>query len=87
MELQEQQARAIVHEINTVLPQKINLMNKEGIIIASTDPERVQSSTAVQPASYRTISTNSASTAMMNTPGRAPERISCCKSRASRSAS
>ncbi|MCI6606953.1 MAG: hypothetical protein MSB07_04015, partial [Mitsuokella jalaludinii] len=43
MELQEQQARAIVHEINTVLPQKINLMNKEGIIIASTDPERVQS--------------------------------------------
>lgn len=41
MELQEQQARAIVHEINTVLPQKINLMNKEGIIIASTDPERV----------------------------------------------
>ena len=43
MELQEQQARAIVHEINTVLPQKINLMNKGGIIIASTDPERVQS--------------------------------------------
>lgn len=43
MELQEQQARAIVHEINTVLPQKINLMNKESIIIASTDPERVQS--------------------------------------------
>ena len=42
MELQEQQARAIVQEINTVLPQKINLMNKEGIIIASTDPERVQ---------------------------------------------
>lgn len=42
MELQEQQARAIVHEINTVLPQKINLMNKEGIIIASTDPERIK---------------------------------------------
>lgn len=43
MELQEQQAKAIVHEINQVLPQKINLMNKRGIIIASTDPERVHS--------------------------------------------
>lgn len=42
MELQEQQAQAIVQEINKVLPQKINLMNKEGLIIASTDPERVQ---------------------------------------------
>lgn len=41
MELRVQQARAIVHEINTVLPQKINLMNKDGIIIASTDPERI----------------------------------------------
>lgn len=41
MELSVQQARAIVHEINTVLPQKINLMNKDGIIIASTDPERI----------------------------------------------
>ena len=28
MELQEQQAKAIVHEINQVLPQKINLMNQ-----------------------------------------------------------
>ena len=41
MELRVQQARAIVHEINTVLPQKINLMNKDGIIIASTDPGRI----------------------------------------------
>lgn len=41
MELQEQQAKAIVHEINQVLPQKINLMNQKGIIIASTDPDRV----------------------------------------------
>ncbi len=41
MELQQQQAKAIVHEINKILPQKINLMNKKGIIIASTDPERV----------------------------------------------
>lgn len=41
MELQEQQAKAIVHEINQVLPQKINLMNQKGIIIASTDPGRI----------------------------------------------
>lgn len=41
MELQENQAKAIVKEINQVLPQKINLMNRKGLIIASTDPERV----------------------------------------------
>ena len=41
MELSEPSAREIVREINSVLPQKINLMNKDGIIIASTDPERV----------------------------------------------
>lgn len=41
MELSEPSAREIVREINSVLPQKINLMNRDGIIIASTDPERV----------------------------------------------
>ena len=41
MELQEYQARSIIKEINQVLPQKINLMNKQGIIIASSDPARI----------------------------------------------
>ncbi len=41
MELQEYNAREIVQEINSVLPQKINLFNKRGIIIASTDPKRI----------------------------------------------
>ena len=41
MELQEYNAREIVQEINSVLPQKINLFNKRGIIIASTDTQRI----------------------------------------------
>lgn len=41
MELSRRSATEIVREINSVLPQKINLMNKRGIIIASTDPQRV----------------------------------------------
>ncbi len=41
MELQEYNAREIVREINSVLPQKINLFNKRGIIIASTDTQRI----------------------------------------------
>ena len=41
MELQEYNAREIVQEINSVLPQKINLFNKRGIIIASTDTQGI----------------------------------------------
>lgn len=41
MQLERQQAMAIVREINSVLPQKINLMDARGYIIASTDPERI----------------------------------------------
>ncbi|MFC2639036.1 MAG: CdaR family transcriptional regulator [Mitsuokella sp.] len=41
MQLETQQAIAIVREINSVLPQKINLMDTTGHIIASTDPNRV----------------------------------------------
>ena len=41
MELSKHSAVQIVQEINSVLPQKINLMNKHGIIIASTDPNRI----------------------------------------------
>ena len=41
MELSRHNALQIVREINSVLPQKINLMNKHGIIIASTDDSRI----------------------------------------------
>ena len=41
MELSKTNATEIVREINSVLPQKINLMNKQGIIIASTDNKRI----------------------------------------------
>ena len=41
MELSKHSAERIVREINEVLPQKINLMNKKGIIIASTDAARI----------------------------------------------
>ena len=43
MELSRHNALQIVREINSVLPQKINLMNKHGIIIASTDESRIGS--------------------------------------------
>lgn len=43
MELSKHNALQIVREINSVLPQKINLMNKHGIIIASTDESRIGS--------------------------------------------
>lgn len=41
MELSKHNALQIVREINSVLPQKINLMNNHGIIIASTDESRI----------------------------------------------
>lgn len=41
MELSKTNATEIVREINNVLPQKINIMNKHGIIIASTDDKRI----------------------------------------------
>ena len=41
MELSKHNALQIVRKINSVLPQKINLMNKHGIIIASTDDSRI----------------------------------------------
>lgn len=41
MELSRDNAREIVREINNVLPQKVNIMNTEGIIIASTDIKRI----------------------------------------------
>ena len=41
MQLEKQQAMAIVREINSVLPQKINLMDTRGCIIASTDHGRI----------------------------------------------
>ena len=43
MELSKHNTLQIVREINSVLPQKINLMNKHGIIIASTDESRIGS--------------------------------------------
>ena len=39
--LHSHDAKAIVREINSVLPQKINLMDTQGTIIASTDPLRI----------------------------------------------
>lgn len=41
MELSKQLAEKIVREVNTVIPQKINLMDKTGVIIASSDPMRI----------------------------------------------
>ncbi len=41
MELSQHNALQIVKEINRVLPQKINLMDKHGIIIASSDASRI----------------------------------------------
>lgn len=41
MELSRRSAELIVREVNEVSPQKINLMNRQGIIIASTDASRV----------------------------------------------
>jgi len=41
LELSKHNALQIVQEINSVLPQKINIMNNHGIIIASTDESRI----------------------------------------------
>lgn len=43
MELSRQIAEKIVAEVNNVIPQKINLMDPRGVIIASSDPARVGS--------------------------------------------
>lgn len=79
MELRVQQARAIVHEINTVLPQKINLMNKDGIIIASTDPERIHTFHGGAARVIRETSTSCASIGKTSTPAHGRARISCCR--------
>ena len=41
MRLSRTNAEKIVKELNTVIDQSVNMMNEEGIIIASTDQERV----------------------------------------------
>ncbi len=43
MMLSEQIASNIVREVNSVIPLKINIMNEKGIIIASSDKQRVGS--------------------------------------------
>lgn len=43
MHLSSQTARNIVAEVNKVIPQKINLFNDKGIVIASTDNARIGS--------------------------------------------
>lgn len=43
MELSKRIAEKIVAEVNQIIPQKINLMDPHGTIIASTDPMRVGS--------------------------------------------
>lgn len=43
MELSRQIAEKIVAEVNNVIPQKINLMDPRGVIIAPSDPARVGS--------------------------------------------
>ena len=43
MKLSKRNAEQIIQNINDILPHKINLMNLHGVIIASTDPERVGS--------------------------------------------
>lgn len=41
MEITERIARNIVSEISSTIHQAVNLMNAEGMIIASTNPKRV----------------------------------------------
>ena len=41
MRLSRKNAENIVKELNTVIDQSVNMMNEHGIIIASTDQERV----------------------------------------------
>lgn len=41
MQLSNRVASAIITEINKIIPYKINIMNSEGTIIASSDPKRV----------------------------------------------
>lgn len=41
MHLSRHNAEIIVKEINTIIDKSINMMNEKGVIIASTDPERI----------------------------------------------
>jgi len=41
MKLSQQIAENIVHEVNAVIPQMINIMDENGVIIASSDLSRV----------------------------------------------
>ncbi len=41
MDITPHNALKIVNEINTIIEQKVNIMNKKGIIISSTDTDRV----------------------------------------------
>ena len=43
MQLSEKNAQQIVTEISAIVGQNVNMMNQEGIIIASTDPSRISS--------------------------------------------
>ncbi|NMA67151.1 MAG: sugar diacid recognition family protein, partial [Clostridiaceae bacterium] len=53
MQLSEQIAFNIVREVNSVIPININIMNAEGIIIASSNPTRIG---RFHEAAYRIIS-------------------------------
>lgn len=53
MQLSEQIAFNIVREVNLVIPIKINIMNADGIIIASSDPTRLG---GFHEAAYRIVS-------------------------------
>ena len=41
MQLLRHNAEIIVKELNTIINDKINMMNEKGVIIASTDQERI----------------------------------------------
>ena len=41
MQLSRHNAEIIVKELNTIINDKINMMNEKGVIIASTDQERI----------------------------------------------
>ena len=42
MQLSRHNAEIIVKELNTIINDKINMMNEKGVIIASTDQERIE---------------------------------------------
>ena len=41
LRLSQQGAQAIVEEVGAIVGQNINMMDPEGYVIASTDPERI----------------------------------------------